>query len=148
MLASSPWQRTRPPRPDLGPQRTGVLQPGAGVEDDHLVVFGQPAGLAQLADRGNAGRALRADHGAFKPGDLALVGQQRLVVDRDSRSAGGVHGIEYQEIAEGLGDRDAERDRAGLRPRLTLPGSASERRHDRRAATGLDGYQARQLPAD
>jgi hypothetical protein len=174
MIAALPWRRRRwhpsePQQPHevergadvavaLYPDRTSrrqhrrvrrhgvrVDQPRAGVDYDHLVRFGQPAGLAQLTDRGDAGGAFRAGEAALKTRYRTLVGEQRLVGYRHGGAAGGVQRFEDEEIAKRLRHREAEGHRAGARPRLALRGTGQERLHDRRAARRLDRDKPRQF---
>ena len=122
-----------------------VDQPGAGIEDDYFIGFGQPAGCAQLPHGGEASRALRAAEASLKTRHLALIGKQRLIGHGHGGPAGGVERVENKEIAQGLRHREAEGHRLGVRPRLALGGVGLEGLDDRRAAVRLDGDQPREV---
>src|SRR4051794_16954242 len=72
----------------IGAHGLRVLDAGAGVEQDDLVVGLEPAVGAQPADRRDTGGALRADERALEAGGLAHRCEQLVVGHRDRAPAG------------------------------------------------------------
>src|SRR3954471_1752537 len=67
----------------------GVFLAGAAIEDDHVLVGFDPAGLGERVGGADAGGGFRAEADAFAGGAEAHPLDNAIFFDRDGRSAAG-----------------------------------------------------------
>src|SRR5581483_1118469 len=124
-------------------ERLRVLEAAPGVEDDDALAVGDPAVAAQPRDGREGGATLGAHEHPFA---LAREAHPRrdLVLGHGHGGAPALaQRAEHEEIAERLRHADAGGEGLRVRPRPRFVGALSERLHDRRAAGGLRGDEAR-----
>src|SRR6266566_4030052 len=129
----------------------GVFQPGAGVEDEDLLVLADPPIAPQLPGACDRRTAFGAYEHPFGPAGRAHRFCDLAFAHSDRDPAGLAQCFENDEVPESLRNADAGGEGARIGPRLGLVSSVDERSHDRRAALGLHRDEARALliePAD
>ena len=109
-----------------------------------MLLLPDPAVVAEVPGRDQAGGALRADPGALRRGERGELGEDLLVGDGDGGAARLAHGAQHQEVAERLRHVDPEGDRVGALDQGALLEAGVEGVHDRAAARRLHRDQPRQ----
>src|SRR5438309_543857 len=128
----------RPQMPSLvALEKLGVLETRAGVENDHLVRFRYPAGLAKLARHPEGAPAFGTEEKTLALARELHPIRDLLIADRQGSPPGLTKGSKNDEISKRLRDADSGGERPGVGPRLGFVEPLGERIDDRRAAARL-----------
>lgn len=118
--------------------RVGVLDPGARIQDHNVVALGDPTPLYEPFDGCKAGRSLRTNERALRPGQFRLSSEDLLIGYLNRTPGSFVKGLQDKESAEGFWNCDPEGDGRRVLPRLRSAGPLPPGSYDGCAPARLD----------